>query len=273
MPKPDGDPALLTVREYAARYGFGVSAIYRMIEAGRVNRAVSGSSWQNPTLVYDTPPLVVSREPSVCIGDFDDYTLTLLWLSGTIARNDCFVVRNQDRTIPGLIADRIGRSVQHNGGRWVLKIVSGRLISGLRAAGFCGRNDASLPPPPVTDPLAFLAAFVECRASLIYALHHFRRATTRDLYYSPAVSFCASPRILTYAVTALSGYDLIPPRKLYSAANGTSAALKITSDQQLIAIRNKLSPIGRQIAFWDAFDRHISQESIPYDTYRAMRDT
>ena len=78
---------------------------------------------------------------------------------------------------------------------------------------------------------------------------------------------------IIYAVTALSGYDLIPPRKLYSAANGTSAALKITSDQQLIAIRNKLSPIGLQIAFWDAFDRHISQESIPYDTYRAMRDT
>lgn len=202
---------------------------------------------------------------SVTIRDFDDYELSLIWLNATIT-DDAVVLRSRDKFVPAYFADKLSCALwRRESGTYVCKISSVSLVRSLREMGFTGRMDHALAAPDA-GAAEFASAFVESRASFVRQLRYDRRhpMDKQHAYYVPAISMCASYPMMLTVVDILHGLDIIPRRKLYPAANQSSATLKITSCAQLEAIQTQLSIHGRNAAYWEAFGRHIKSAQQSY---------
>lgn len=261
-PCDDSANAALTVCAYAKKYGIPESTVYNSLYSGRIKGKKGDHGW----MVDDVPPpMYKSKAKSVKIEALDDYDLALIWLNGTIIDN-AVLLRSMDEFVPSYFAKKFGcTSWRKQGGTFVCKISSKALVHILRKRGFTGRKDIALAAPDIDDA-AFAAAFIESRASLVRQLRYARRHA-RDkayAYYVPAIAMCASYPIMESAVEALHNLGIIPRRKLYPAANRSSATLKITSRTQLNAIHNVLHAYGENAAFWETLSGHIQSPHQPY---------
>lgn len=253
---------MLTVSEYAEKYLIPESTVY----SGLYTKRIRGERTENGWFVEDDPPpLRRAKSYSVTIEDFDQYDLALLWLNSTIM-GDTIVLRSKNEFVPSYFAEKFDCALWcRDSGTFVCKISSISLVHSLREIGFTGRKDHSLSAPDVNGA-EFASAFIESRASFVRQLRYDRRNPMDKMhaYYVPAISMCASYPIMSSVVDVMHDLGLIPRRKLYPAANQSSATLKIASFAQLDMIRNELSVCGKNAVFWESFDRHIKNSHQPY---------
>lgn len=259
----------MTVAEYSEKYGITKRAIYHAIYASRIScDRVFGKI---DILDIPPPPSARIRQPEE-LRSLPDYILALIWFSGTIS-GDAILIRNIDRYCIDAIRQHIKastwRSETPDGReRFLCKISGVELVQALRDMGFTGIKDAARQQPPVPE-LPFAKAFTELHTSFVWQLRYNRRYPRDKRYasYAPCIALCASVPVLDAYAGALCELGIAPPRKVGTAANGTSAAMRYTSNAQLREMHHQLSPdlgSGTHAAFWDAFDRHISQPPIPY---------
>lgn len=211
--------------------------------------------------------------------DLPDYILALIWFSGTIS-GDAILIRNTDPYVVNTIARRLGVSVwerpnKREGVRAVCKIERVSLVESLRGIGFTGIQDEDRVPPPV-DTLALAKAFAETHTTFGWQLRYDRRHS-RDkdhACYVPRLQYCARPKIMQAYVDALAKLGCTPPRQLYAAANGVSAAVIYTSQTQMAGMHRVLSPpINGETNedFWERFYLHINAKPIPYHQYKESK--
>ncbi len=211
--------------------------------------------------------------------DLPDYILALIWFTGTIS-GDAILIRNTDPYVVNTIARRLGVSAwerpnKREGVRTVCKIERVSLTESLREIGFAGIQDEDRIPPPV-DTLALTKAFAETHTTFGWQLRYDRRHS-RDkdhAYYIPRLQYCARPKIMQAYVDALAKLGCTPPRQLYAAANGVSAAVIYASQMQMAAIHRVLSPPvdgESHEDFWERFYLHINTKPIPYHQYKESK--
>lgn len=261
----------MTTKEYAAKYGLSLKAVYHKVYGGRVTlRRVNGN-----IDIDDTPPAPSDRWrlPEELLS-LPDYELALLWYTATICGTG-LIVRNTDCYFAQKIAEALRGCVwssQRNarGPTWVYKADSRALTDALRSLGFTGRKDPYKMPPP-TDPLIAAQALLETHSHLGWALQYERRhrGDKRYAYYIPEVGVSGSEAIINAYAEALCNAGIIPPRKLSPAANGTTKLLYLTAQKQLRAIYDKFSTAEKRHAeYWERYERHISSPIIPHNQKR-----
>ena len=262
----------MTPTEYAARYGLTERAVYHAVCVGRIPYTRRGGRLD----LEDVPPTASTRfrRPEE-LTDLPDYILALIWLNGTIS-GDSILIRNQDPTIPEIVASAIRASTWDRGGRRnqkICKIGSPAICAALRDMGFTGRKDLGRVPPPV-DELPLAKAMMESHSCLGYALQYERHGTgdKSRAFYTPRVTLCSAPAIIDSFALALTALGIAPLKRPAAAANGRSAVYVITSRAQLQAASRTLSPdldgFGNR-TFWDRFDAHAAEPTVPYFAYHA----
>uniref|UniRef100_UPI00289C6D70 hypothetical protein n=1 Tax=Oscillibacter sp. TaxID=1945593 RepID=UPI00289C6D70 len=145
-------------------------------------------------------------------------------------------------------------------------------VDALKSMGFSGRKNPARQPPPV-DGLIAAQALMETRCSLTWALRYKSRKSTdkRNAYYTPSIKIAGSAADLQQYVDTLYNKQIIPPRKLEHAANGTTKVLSIASQEQLHNIYDALTQGEHSHrVWWDRYYKHIESPIIPYYEKRGI---
>lgn len=261
----------MTVTEYAAKHSVTEKSVYHAVYDGRLPRQYIGSRLDLPDIPF--PPNARYRKPEE-LTELPDYILALIWFTGSIS-GDTILIRHSDPCIAQTISKHIKSAAWEREKTTVCKISGHGIVSALRSLGFSGKKDNERTPPQI-EPLPLAKAYLETHASLARALRHDRHKPGKENgYYIPCVKLCASPAIIESLTLALCYLGIAPIRRISPAANGKSAALTYTSNNQLRAMHTALSidlGSGTNTAFWERFDAHISAPYIPYQTAKENRN-
>ena len=263
----------MTVKEYAAKYDISIRAVYHGLYSGRIAGEIGLGGWN----LNDSPPTKSARfRSSDELAALPDYELAIIWHTASIC-GDSIQIRNTDpyygRTVSKVLHGSLWCSSRNAKSQtWIYKASGQALVDALKSMGFSGRKNPDRQPPPVDDLIA-ARVLMETRCSLTWALRYKIRKSTdkRNAYYTPSIKIAGSSADLQQYVDTLCNKQIIPPRKLYHAANGTTKVLSIASQEQLHSIYDVLAQGERShCEWWDRYCKHIESPIIPYYDKRGL---